>query len=59
MPDSVSERGVTAMMPTIEVMTPTALMKSGNITPMMAPLGDPAKAAAPRISEAISVTSED
>ena len=42
MPDSVSVRGVTAMMPMIEVTTPTARMNSGNITPMMAPLGEPA-----------------
>ena len=43
----------------IEVPTPTARINSGNITPMMAPLGEPANAAAPRISEAISVTSAD
>ena len=58
-PDSVSERGVTAMIPMIDVTTPTARMKSGNITPMMAPWGEFAYAAAPRISEAIRVTSED
>ena len=57
MPDSVSVCGVTAMMPMIDAMTPTARMKSGNITPMMAPLGELVNAAAPRISEATSVTS--
>ena len=33
MPCSVSERGVTAMMPTIDATTPTARTNSGNITP--------------------------
>ena len=59
MPDSVSERGVTIRMPMIDVMTPTARMNSGNITPAIAPCSEPAKADAPRINEAISVTSLD
>ena len=41
----------------IEVTTPTARTKSGNITPMIAPPGWFVNAAAPRISEATSVTS--
>ena len=57
MPCSVSLRGVTARIPTIEVITPTARTNSGNITPTIAPDSEPANAAAPRIKEATSVTS--
>ena len=41
----------------IDVMTPTARTNSGNITPAIAPTSVSAYAAAPRISEATSVTS--
>ena len=41
----------------IDVITPTARTNSGNITPAIAPIVEPAYAAAPRISEATSVTS--
>src|SRR4029453_9384814 len=58
-PCSSSLRGVTARMPMIEVITPTARTNSGNITPAMAPTSVPANAAAPRISDATSVTSYD
>ncbi len=43
----------------IDVMTPTARTNSGNITPAIAPTSVSAYAAAPRISEATSVTSYD
>ena len=56
-PDSVSLRGDTAKMPTIEVTTPMARTNRGNITPTIAPCGESAKAAAPRIREATRVTS--
>ena len=59
MPCSSSERGATATIPIIDVTTPTARTNSGNMTPMIAPFGEPANAAAPRISDAISVISED
>jgi hypothetical protein len=42
MPCSVSLRGETARMPTIDVMTPTARTNSGNITPAIAPTSLPA-----------------
>ena len=42
MPCSFSERGVTARIPMIEVTTPIARTNSGNITPMIAPCGEPA-----------------
>ncbi len=57
MPCSSSERGVTAMMPMIDVTTPTARTNSGNITPAIAPISLSANAAAPRIRAATSVTS--
>ena len=41
----------------IDVITPTARTNSGNITPAIAPTSEPANAAAPRISDATSVTS--
>ena len=41
----------------IEVTTPTARTNSGNMTPAIAPIGESLNAAAPRISEATSVTS--
>ena len=56
-PCSFSLRGVTPRMPMIEVITPMARTNSGNITPTIAPFGEPAYAAAPRISDATSVTS--
>jgi hypothetical protein len=46
-------------MPKTEVSTPMARTKSGNITPTMAPFGEPAKAAAPRMIAATNVTSYD
>ena len=49
--------GATARIPMIEVITPTARTNSGNITPPIAPISEPAYAAAPRISDATSVTS--
>ena len=57
MPCSFSSDGATDMMPMIEVITPTARTNSGNITPAIAPISDPENAAAPRISDATSVTS--
>ncbi len=57
MPCSSSERGETARIPMIEVMTPTARTNSGNITPAIAPTSEPLYAAAPRINEATRVTS--
>ncbi len=57
MPCSSSLRGDTAMMPMIDVITPIARTNRGNITPMIAPFGEPANAAAPRINDATSVTS--
>ena len=56
-PCSSSERGATDRIPTIEVSTPIARTQSGNITPAIAPTSLPLKAAAPRISDATSVTS--
>ena len=41
MPCSFSLRGATDMMPMIDVITPTARTKSGNITPAIAPIFDP------------------
>ncbi len=46
-------------MPMIEVITPMARTNSGNITPTMAPLVEPANAAPPRMIEATRVTSYD
>ena len=57
MPCSSSERALTDMIPTIDVTTPTARHHSGNITPAIAPTVLPLNAAAPRISDATSVTS--
>jgi hypothetical protein len=56
-PCSVSLRGETARIPMIDVITPIALTKSGNMTPTIAPLGESAKAAAPRMIDATRVTS--
>jgi hypothetical protein len=56
-PCSVSLRGRTLKMPTIEVRTPMALTKTGNMTPTMAPCGESVNAAAPRMIEATRVTS--
>jgi hypothetical protein len=42
MPCSSSLRGVTARIPMIEVITPTARTNSGNMTPAIAPTGEPA-----------------
>ncbi len=41
----------------IDVITPIARTNSGNITPAIAPSSESANAAAPRMSEATSVTS--
>ena len=57
MPCSSSERAFTDKIPTIDVTTPTARHHNGNITPAIAPTSLPLNAAAPRISEATSVTS--
>ena len=56
-PLSVSERGETAMIPTIDVITPMPRTNSGNMMPTMAPFGVLANAAAPRINAATRVTS--
>ena len=55
-PCSVSERGVTAKIPTTAVTIPTIITSSGNTIPRTDPCEVPANAADPRMIAATRVT---